>query len=87
MTEQSQQEIAAYNNEVSAYNAESQAFSEELQQFHSEQNQRNTVLQELRQFQSAFRLDRIDGAAWNQIKNWNSWKGHMNSQHSKKDQS
>jgi len=83
MTEQSQQEIAAYNNEVSAYNAESQAFSEELQQFHAEQGQCNTVLQELRQFQSAFRLDRIDGRAWNEIKNWNSWKGHMTSEFSK----
>ena len=83
MTEQQQQEIAAYNNAVSAYNAESQAFSEELQEFHTEQGQCNTVLQELRQFQSAFKLDRIDGKAWNQIKNWNSWKGHMTSEFSK----
>ena len=82
MTQQSEQEIAAYNNEAACYNTESQAFTEELQQFHSEQSQCNTVLQELRQFQSAFRLDRVDGAAWNQIKNWNSWKGHMNSEHS-----
>ena len=82
MTQQSEQEIAAYNNEVAAYNTESQAFTEELHEFHSEQTQCNTVLHELGQFQSAFRCDRVDGTTWNQIKNWNSWLGHMKSEHS-----
>ena len=82
MTQQSEQEIAAYNNEVAAYNTESQAFTEELHEFHSEQTQCNTVLHELRQFQSAFRCDRVDGTTWTQIKNWNSWLGHIKSEHS-----
>ena len=82
MTQQSEQEIAAYNTEVAAYNTESQAFTAELHEFHTEQTQCNTVLQELRQFQPAFRCDRVDGTVWNQIKNWNSWLGHYKSEHS-----
>ena len=82
MTQQSEQEIASYHTEVAAYNTESQAFTAELHQFHTEQTQCNTVLQELKQFQSAFRCDRVDGTVWNQIKNWNSWLEHYKSEHS-----
>jgi len=80
LRQQSEQEEAQLATEVAAYNTESQAFTKELHEFHSEQTQCNTVLQELRQFQKAFRCDRVDGSVWNQIKSWNSWFGHYKSE-------
>ena len=82
LRQQSEQEEAQLATEVAAYNTESQAFTKELHEFHSEQTQCNTVLQELRQFQKAFRCDRVDGSVWNQIKSWNSWLGHYKSEQS-----
>ena len=82
LRQQSEQEEAQLATEVASYNTESQAFTTELHDFHSEQTQRNTVLQELKQFQTAFRCDRVDQSVWNQSKNWNSWLRHYKSEQS-----
>jgi len=69
-------------SEHQAFQTESAAFTHKLQDHHNEQSAYNTVLEELRSFQKAYRTNRIDKTVWERIKSWNSWVGHYQSEES-----
>ena len=74
---------ANYATEKLAFQQESDAFTQELQDCHNAKSEYSTVLQELRNFQKAFRCDQIDSQQWEKIKSWNSWVAHYESDFSK----